>query len=62
MKYVDEFRDGKLAANIVASIVREAEPQRHSGQGQGRQDHGLQRVERAGGEEGHKVRPRDKPR
>jgi hydrogenase expression/formation protein HypD len=25
MKYVDEFRDGKLAANIVASIVREAE-------------------------------------
>jgi len=29
MKYVDEFRDGRLAAGIAAAIAREVEPRRH---------------------------------
>ena len=28
MKYIDEFRDGELAANVAASIAREADPAR----------------------------------
>ena len=29
MKYIDEYRDGRLARSIAASIVREADPGRH---------------------------------